>query len=73
MTMFCSSLRGPDALNGLKLVSGVESISIYYIAKSLKQKNIFNFFVTFVLTFKVIQGQRSWCEIKALLWFPIQG
>ena len=66
---------GPDALNDLKFVSGVESLSIYQMPKNQisETKKILIFFVTLVLTFKVIQGHRSWCKIKAPLWFPIQG
>ena len=68
---------GCDALNDLKFVSGVESLSIYQMPKNqisgTKKILIFIFFVNLVLTFKVIQGHRSWCEIKAMLWFPIQG
>ena len=64
MAMFCSLL---GILNDLKFVSGVESLSVYYMPKnqiSETKKNLI-FFVTLVLTFKVIQGQRSWCQIKA--------
>ena len=62
---------GPDALNDLKFLSGVESFSIYQIPNTrfLEQK-ILTFFRD--LGFD-LQGHRSWCEIKAPLCFPIQG